>query len=179
MFDQSLQTARLTLRPFISGDQERVAELMNNWAVVRMLGMPLYPYTLADADEFIAKQLARNTSAEHYASAIVTEAGLIGAICVGPRNDAPSIGYWLGEPYWGQGYMTEALGVSVRAFFAASAWDHLASGYFEDNAASSALQRKFGFEITTEGLEPCVARGEKVRHFETRLTRATFEAQVA
>jgi RimJ/RimL family protein N-acetyltransferase len=179
MFDQTVSTERLVLRRYERRDTTRIAALLNNWNVVRMLAMVPFPYTLADAEDYLGKQLARTPEPENFTSAITIGADLIGVIGVGPRNDAPSIGYWLGEPYWGQGYMTEALRAATRQFFATSAWDRLGSGIFEDNPASLAVQRKLGFEIVGESMMLCVARGEQVRHFDTRLTQAQFEARAA
>jgi len=179
MFQQSLRTERLVFRPFERRDIARIAELMNNWDVARMLAMPPYPYTKADARSFVDSQLALAPVAEHFTSAIAIGDELVGTIGVGPRHHGPSIGYWLGEPYWGQGYMTEALAAATRLFFASSKWDWLGSGYFLDNPASFAVQRKIGFTVVGESIQSCVARGEKVRHFDTRLTRVDFEARVA
>lgn len=179
MFDQTVITERLVLRPYERRDEDRIAELMNNWNVVRMLAMPPFPYTRQDARDYLDLVCGRTPEPENFTSAIAIGRDLVGAIGVGPRNDAPSIGYWLGEPYWGQGYMTEAMWAATRLFFSASAWDRLGSGIFADNPASLAVQRKLGFEIVGESMMPCVARGEDVRHYDTRLLRVQFEARVA
>ena len=82
----------------------------------------------------------------------------MGMIGITPLNERPSLGYWLGEPYWRQGLMAEAVRIVVAEFFRKSGCVYLMSGVFVDNAASLALQRKIGFEVVGEEAMECIAR---------------------
>lgn len=195
-----LKTQRLVLRAPIPTDAERIQALANNWNVARMVALIPHPYTLADAHDYIAKSEAANAKDMDLRLALIHEDGYIGAIGIVPMRDsgaysgeadsgAPtqsvarhdpgtwSIGYWLGEPYWGQGYMTEAAIAIVRCFFANSDQDRLASAYLADNAASGRIQDKLGFEIVGHGMGRSLARGGESPNVLTILTRERFLAR--
>jgi RimJ/RimL family protein N-acetyltransferase len=60
------------------------------------------------------------------------------------------VGYWLGRPFWGFGYMTEALSAAMA--WAAGPWGRrwMVSGHFDDNPASGRVLIKAGFLPTGE-----------------------------
>ena len=94
--------------------------------------------------------------------AITIDGIFVGIINVTPLQSVPNLGYWLGEPYWGQGLMTEAVGAMAHAFFGQAENQLLTSGIFRGNEASLAVQKKFGFETTGESSMECAARGCQV-----------------
>lgn len=172
-----LATGQLKLRPLVTEDAPRISALMNNWNVARMLAMPPFPYALADAQRYLANVAARAGDERIHEWAITCDGTFIGGIGYGTEDDlAPQIGYWLGEAYWSNGYMTEALRAVVGHFFASQPDSALHSGVFADNPASLHLQRKLGFEVVGGAARYCVARGEDVEHFDTRLTRQAYGA---
>ncbi len=82
---------------------------------------------------------------------------------VSRRDDGSyEIGYWLGEPWWGQGLMTEAVGRAVEFARAELGLDRLRSDYFADNPASGRIQEKCGFRITGRGRLNSQSRGCEV-----------------
>lgn len=173
MLSDRLTTERLELRPIERADAGRVFELMSNWNVVRMLAMPPFPYSREDADVFITRRLALRDNPDDTFYAVSVNGELAGGIGVNPNDN---VGYWLGEPYWGRGYMTEALTAVVAEFFRSKDADRLTSGVFVDNPASLAVQRKLGFEVVGERTGPCLSRGGTVRQIETEIRRDVFEA---
>jgi RimJ/RimL family protein N-acetyltransferase len=87
----------------------------------------------------------------------------MGVLGVHPTDGpASELGYWIGRPFWGAGYMTEA--VTAALDWARDSWGRriLASGHFADNDASGRVLAKAGFLYTGE-VEPrfSVARGEE------------------
>lgn len=73
----------------------------------------------------------------------------LGAIGIRPgalpgRSD---IGYWLGQPYWGQGVMTEAVTAVVNHGFTELNMNRIEAGVFLTNPASSAVLAKAGFHV--------------------------------
>jgi RimJ/RimL family protein N-acetyltransferase len=88
----------------------------------------------------------------------------------------PNLGYWLGRPYWGKGYMTEATRAFLAHLFRSSASDIVYSGALADNAASLAIQWKLGFACHVEGTHFFRPRNATLPHVFTRLERRSFEA---
>jgi RimJ/RimL family protein N-acetyltransferase len=94
------------------------------------------------------------------------------------REAGPNIGYWLGEPYWGQGYMTEAAGALCREIFAASTAPTTFSGLFDGNPASLAVQAKLGFVVTGRSMKFSNVQQKELPHINTELTRAAFAGRL-
>jgi RimJ/RimL family protein N-acetyltransferase len=84
------------------------------------------------------------------------------------------IGYWLGEPFWNRGFMTEAAIAILDWYFGATTSVSVSSGVFHFNRASLAVQKKLGFTETGRSFRLCLARKEEVRHIDTELTRARW-----
>lgn len=155
-------TERLILRPLRPGDAPRMAELANDRGVAANLSTMPHPYGEAQARAFLAG-CADADWAESARFAIEhREAGFIGTLGFERKGAVlPELGYWLGRPYWGQGYATEA----ARA---ALVWAHrdwgrkaVAAGHFADNPASGEVLMKAGFLYTGDvEARPSAARGE-------------------
>ncbi len=146
-----LETRRLTLRSPNPQDVGRLAALANDPDIARMtLRMP-HPYSSADAEDFIlavAGQDPRRAATfliEH------EDHGPVGVIGLFEDQDpAPEVGYWIGRPFWGRGYATEALGGAL--VWASKRWKRraLMAGHFADNPASGRVLEKAGFLYTGE-----------------------------
>ncbi len=180
--DTTIRTARLLLRGLRATDAEPLLALFANWEVVRWLSTPPWPYSLDDARAFIAAQMDLATARSDYL-AITLDGALIGGVDARSNRPAgaparsPILGYWLGQPYWGRGYMTEAVPAFVRRLFASTAADTIYSGAFADNAASLRVQEKLGFERTGEEMLYCRPCGAKRLHVNTELPRSRFRAE--
>ena len=168
--EQELTTARLRLRPIRRGDAPRVQALCNNWNVARMLSRVPYPNPVEVVEAWTGAQAAARESGLTYNFAIEHRDGLIGVVGVSRCDDGGyEIGYWLGEPWWGQGLMTEAVGRIVDFARASLGLDRLRSDYFADNPASGRVQEKCGFRITGRGRLNSQSRGCKVEAVFTEL----------
>jgi RimJ/RimL family protein N-acetyltransferase len=157
----ALRTARLDLRPPAMADARRLASLANDFDVVRMTGSMPWPYTLADAEAFVRHAGEVDPTEEALFVIDLPGEGPIGTIGLDPDGVlSDEVGYWLGRPYWGRGYATEAL-VAVLAW-ARDAWGRrcVTARHFADNPASGAVLIKAGFLYTGRmGPWPCRSRG--------------------
>jgi RimJ/RimL family protein N-acetyltransferase len=181
--DIEIPTARLVVRPVRASDDECLFHLFANWEVIRWLSSPPWPYTRADMQSFIRGQ-AKPTPEDPESRFAITLArepiGIVG-VRVRPashlqRGAGPNIGYWLGQPYWGRGYMTEALRAVVEHVFATLPDDAIYCGAFVGNDASLRVQEKVGFVRDGETKLFSRPRGGEFSHVNTLLARRGFEA---
>jgi RimJ/RimL family protein N-acetyltransferase len=163
-----LETERLTLRPLAAEDAGPMAALADDIGVARMTTAIPHPYERDMADGFIERMSQTDPRREVTFAVQAREGDFMGVLGIHPREGfAAELGYWIGRPYWGQGYMTEA--VSAALAWAGGPWGRraLVSGHFADNEASGRVLTKSCFLYTGE-VEPrfSLARGEEA---ETRM----------
>ena len=146
---EPLKTARLLLREPVAADAPRLAQLANDIDVARMTTSMPHPFTRQDAESFLGRMAARDRAREMVFAVEVEGEGLAGVLGFHQKDDpAPEIGYWLGRPYWGLGYMTEAAQAAIT--WAKDGWAKrlMFSGHFADNPASGQVLVKAGFLYT-------------------------------
>ena len=100
-----LETERLVLRAPRREDADAIARLADDRRIAVNTARIPHPYGVDDAEQFIAAVNRRDGEAVFV---ITLDDALIGACGVDPCEGVPEIGYWLGVPYWGEGYATEA-----------------------------------------------------------------------
>lgn len=61
------------------------------------------------------------------------------------REDECELGYWLGKPFWGRGYMPEAVAELLRHAFEDLGMTTVWCGYYDGNSKSKRVQEKVGF----------------------------------
>ncbi|HXG78453.1 MAG TPA: GNAT family N-acetyltransferase [Methyloceanibacter sp.] len=165
----SIRTPRLVLRPPQMTDAARIALLAGDYDVASMTGTIPHPYSEQQAGEWIASALAGE---EGVVFVVERSGALIG--CTGYRAFGPDhaeIGYWIGKPYWGMGYATEAVRALILHAFETDGFDYLTVGHFIDNPASERIIAKFGFVREAEVKRDCAARGAKAHCITYRLER--------
>ncbi len=155
-------TPRLKLRRLRMSDAQRIAQFCDDPGVGRNLAMTPLPYLPVAAEGWIMINAARAPHGRDFVYAIdLPSEGLIGMIGAHRRGeDSFEVGYWLGRPYWGQGFATE----SATAFVSeAGKLGALEAGHFVDNPASGRVLSKVGFAYTGE-TKPMfsLGRGESV-----------------
>jgi RimJ/RimL family protein N-acetyltransferase len=165
-----VRTERLTLRPGWIEDAPEVARAIGHRAVCDKLAQVPWPYTLGDAETFLASQ----RDAKHPTLFIHAHDGaavrLIGGIGIHLDDSGQhELGYWLTPDAWGRGYATEAGRGVVRMARESLRLPRLVSGHFIDNPASGRVLRKLGFRPTGR----IVPRFSRARGTETAC--ATFE----
>jgi RimJ/RimL family protein N-acetyltransferase len=146
-----LKTARLILRAPRFEDAEAIAALVNDRRIAENTSRIPHPYGLADAHAFLT---AANTDDGEIAFAISSPSGGIVGCCGIAKLDGetPEIGYWLGVPFWGKGYATEAARAVIDHAFGTLGYDTLLAGARVSNPASRRVLEKCGFQWTGVGL---------------------------
>lgn len=161
-----LTTDRLTLRTFNAADAPLVTEYVGNWNVCSLLSRVPYPYTREMADQWISGHAA----SPDIICAIEFENALVGSIGL-----EQEFGYWLAEPFWGKGIMTEAARAFVSFLFDEKGMHDLSSGYKKNNAASGAILAKCGFERSGEDTIFCLARNKPMERWQVTTNRHIWE----
>lgn len=145
------RTKRLTLRPPWPEDAPALATAIGHKAVCRNLARVPFPYSLADAQAFIAAP----RGPEDAVFVILAHDGgprLIGGIGLHAEGQDVQLGYWLTPHTWGRGYATEAGRAVVEMAREALPLRRLQAWHFADNAASGRVLAKLGFGATGECL---------------------------
>jgi ribosomal-protein-alanine N-acetyltransferase len=149
-----IQTQQLILRPLALADAPAIQRHFNNWNIVKNLAAVVpWPYPENGADTFIRRELEKIGAGEEiYQWVLVLRSGdgeAIGNINFRPRSEGPkgNRGFWLAEPYWNQGLMTEAV-AAVNDF----AFQTLGLNSFQvcnavSNVASRRVKQKTGAEF--------------------------------
>jgi len=172
----SLESERLLLRPPEFRDVESIAAWIGDWDVAKNLANVPHPYRESDAHEFVSRKIRQRAHGEDYCFAILRKSDGVFMGCCGLalEDGRFELGYWLGKPFWGQGFATEAakkvLSFAFRDLKAQSVW----AGWFHDNPASGRVLEKLGGR--PDGAEPknSLARGHKVYCHRVALTREQF-----
>ena len=178
--DVTLATPRLVLRPPRAGDAPRIARFLGNFAVAGNLARVPFPYLESDAEAWLATWRPDRPPGETGFSLDLPGEGLVGHCGFHRGEDGtPVLGYWLAEPFWNRGLMSEAAAAVIEWYFAETGARTLESGVFACNAASLAVQGKLGFVETGSGMLHCLARHEDLRHIDTQLTHARWQERGA
>lgn len=149
----SLVTPRLRLRPFAAEDASAVQRLAGAFEVAdTTLNIP-HPYLDGMAEEWIGTHAGAWAKRETATYAVTTDAdGLVGAIGLRlePAHRRAELGYWIGVPFWGRGYATEAARAIIRFGFESLALDRIYAVHLARNPASGRVMARAG--MTPEGV---------------------------
>lgn len=138
------------LRPLSPGDRANLVRHGDNRSVwINLTDRFPHPYTLADADAWIASQQALAGAVRHFA--IEVDGGCVGGVGCEPGDDlcrrTAEVGYWLGEEYWGRGLATEALLALTEYAFGAFDVVRLEAHVLAWNPASCRVLEKAGYQL--------------------------------
>ena len=154
--NRRLETGRLLLRPFALTDAGDVQRLAGSMAIAdTTLNIP-HPYEDGMAEAWISTHQPGFDAGELAAFAITlkTSDELIGAISlkIDREMQAADMGYWVGEPFWGAGYCTEAARRVVEFGFNELNLRRIHAMHLARNPASGRVLQKIG--MTREGAGP-------------------------
>ena len=167
-----IHTQRLCLRPWIDADAPALFELARDPRIGMLCGWK--PFELIDdAREALSTVLVANDS---YAVTLGSTGEIVGSIALHIDTDSPEatvadIGYWIGVPYWGNGYASEA-GRAIIERAKELGVETIILKYFDGNDASRRVSEKLGFTWRSreEGVEyPLIGKRLTVHRTELAL----------
>ena len=144
----SLHTDRLTLRPYVLSDVADLVRLAGAREVAATTLRIPHPYREEDAIDFVnsfAVEAEMGTSAR-FAITLRDDGQFCGG--VGLRIDKDhqhaELGYWIGVPYWGRGYATEAARAALNYGFETLKLRRVYASCVRQNTASARILQKIG-----------------------------------
>ena len=145
-----LETTRLILRPFKLSDAKQVQKLAGDKQIASPTQNIPHPYEDGMADTWINKHPETYNEGKGVAYAItLTETGeLVGAISLMGmvKNHQAELGYWVGVPYWNNGYCTEAGEALLKFGFNKLGLNRVHACYLSRNPASGRVLEKLGMQ---------------------------------
>lgn len=144
------------LRSWRMEDAEALSALANNHKVWRNLGSGFpHPFSFEDAREWLTGRVREGADdavapARNY-FAVEWDGKVVGGLGFGRKEKicykTLSLGYWLGEPFWGRGIMTAAVRHALPYAFALENVARVQAGIFGWNPASARVAEKAGFSF--------------------------------
>lgn len=141
--DSVLKTPRLILRPYTEDDITELVPLIGAREVAATTLRIPHPYTEQDAKDFIAA--TQQGSLVRRTIRMRTDGKLIGGVGLSTEeHQRAELGYWIGVPYWGHGYATEAAREILRYGFEQLQLNRIFAFHFGNNPASARVLIKLG-----------------------------------
>jgi ribosomal-protein-alanine N-acetyltransferase len=143
----TLKTERLVLRPLALGDAPTVERLAGEKDVASTTRLIPHPYPPGMAEHWIGTLPDLYQRAEMINWGIALDGGLLlGTIrlTLNPVDNHAEMGYWVGKPYWNNGYCTEAARAVVAYGFEKLDLERIYANYMARNPASGRVLAKLG-----------------------------------
>ncbi len=142
-----LITAHLRLRPFVLADAPAVPRQAGAREVAATTLRIPHPYTAGDAETFLRLR-SEPSFGYSFAITVLASGELCGAVGLHPDAVHPraELGYWIGVPYWGRGYATEAARAVLDFGFRELKLQRIFAHHFAGNQASARVLQKIGMK---------------------------------
>jgi [ribosomal protein S5]-alanine N-acetyltransferase len=157
-----LALTRSVVRSWRTSDAEPLARHANNRNIwINLRDAFPHPYTLHDARDFI-RAIRSRLPETTFAIAVADEA--VGSIGFVLHHDvervSAEIGYWLAEPLWGRGIITEALEAVTSYAIQQHALTRIYAVPFAWNAASCRVLEKAGYVLEARLRHSAIKNGK-------------------
>ncbi len=171
-----LLSPRLVMRAPHEDDIDALAHLANNANIANMVARMPHPYTVADAADFVRRTRAGAIGKCVYAVTKADNGAFLGCCGIEPHEDGRTVelGYWLGEPFWNQGYATEAAHALIDMVFRTRDVEQIDARCRVMNIPSRRVIQKCGFQFQATGMVQSLAVGGMVPVEWYRLDRKTW-----
>lgn len=144
-----LKTERLILRKWTEADADSLFKYASNPNVGPIAGWQ--PHKSVEESKAVIRNVLNGAECyaicekENNIAIGAVELRLNGYTDMTERDDESELGYWLGEPFWGRGYMPEAAREVLRHGFEDLGMTTIWCGYYDGNQKSKRVQEKLGF----------------------------------
>jgi [ribosomal protein S5]-alanine N-acetyltransferase len=141
-----LHTLRLLLRTYTVNDIPELIPLIGAREVAATTLRIPHPYTHKDAEDLVAH--AQDNDGVRLAVRLRDSSTFVGGVGLRLELDhhRAELGYWIGVPYWGKGYATEAAQALVRYAFDELRVNRLYASHVPNNPASGKILLKLGMK---------------------------------
>ena len=159
----TIRTARLLLRPLEMSDAPYVQRLAGDKEVASTTKGIEHPYEDGMAERWITSCHRESESGNlvHFAITLVHNNAFIGAATLHVDQDGQSaeLSYWIGKPFWNQGYASEAAKAMVLHGFTELTLDRIYAAHFARNPASGRVLVNAGMLYEGSQLGPTIKWG--------------------
>lgn len=172
-----LLSQRLVLRAPHEEDIDALSHLANNANIATMVSRMPHPYTAKDAADFVRRNRNGEIGKCVYAITLADNGTFMGCCALEPHDGDErtlEMGYWLGEPFWNNGYTTEAAHALIDMAFRTRDIDQIDARCRVTNIASRRVIQKCGFQLQGTGMVGSLALGSMVPVEWYRLDRKTW-----
>ncbi|MBL1241165.1 MAG: GNAT family N-acetyltransferase [OCS116 cluster bacterium] len=173
-----LRSNRLTLKKPTLVDAPDMAKYLNRKDTAHMMSHVPYPYTVDDAHQFIT-HTAGQMHGELFNGIYNKTDDFMGVISIIPKPTGDEIAYWLGHPFWGNGYMAEAAGLMIDEYFKTTDKAELFVTHFIHNDKSKSVILKLGYVYLENIMLEVPARKTIEEGKRYRLTKLEWQAKNA
>lgn len=145
-----LQTERLGLRPVEPGDVGAILALASDRSIAdTMISIP-HPLTARDVEGWTSSgdAAAIHPTSCYFAARRNSDNSLVGVISlrdIDHEHRLAELSFWIGRPFWGNSYATEAARAVVGHAFTRMELNRLQAFHMVRNEASGKVLRKLGF----------------------------------
>lgn len=147
---RSLETDRLILRSLLIEDSEQIEKLASDYEVAKTTLTIPHPYPKGSAKEFISSITKAEEEGKIVIFAIIKkdDFSLVGIINLNLQKsyDRAELAYWVGKPFWGKGYGTEAARALIQFGFQELNLNKIFAASFTNNPGSWRIMEKIGLK---------------------------------
>lgn len=146
----TVETARLILRPCCMEDAGDIYRLAGDREIAYSTMLVPHPYEFSEAERWIGTHQEIFESGQGVTFGIErrADAAFIGTIglTIFEKHRSAEIGYWIGKPFWGNGYCTEASLAVLKYGFQQRGLHRIHGKCYSRNPASGRVMEKIGMQ---------------------------------
>lgn len=181
-----LETERLVLSRVVRSDIPDIAAYANNKNITDNTRSMPFPYSEENATAWISILDKAFENKDQFAFAIrqKTDLKFIGGIglTIDLSNNRAELGYWLAEPFWNQGFTSEAVQAILKFGFEILNLNKVVAAYLTTNEASGKVMINNGmikegeFKDHDVKKDHTIADGKYVSLIQYRMLKSEYEA---